>query len=233
MLSRWLAPSVDWPEKFAAHAARAPEGPLKTFYRHGVPAADCPLRDAAMVAIDLETTGLDPDRDSIVSIGMIAMDMDCIYCRDACHWIFKPDRTLSSTSVTFHAITHSDVARSPSLDSRFEDILDVLAGKIMVAHFAPIERRFLEEAARALYGYPLLFPIIDTMELDRRHYRRGLRGLFAKPGSLRLDACRSRLKLPRYKAHHALTDALATAELLQAQVTHRYRPTDPVSWFWG
>lgn len=232
MLSRWLAPSVDWSEEFAAHAARAPEGPLRSFYRHAVPAADCPLRDAAMVAIDLETTGLDPDRDSIVSIGMIAMDMERIYCRDACHWIFKPDRTLSSKSVTFHAITHSDVARSPSLDSCFEDILDVLAGKIMVAHFAPIERRFLEEAARALYGYPLLFPIIDTMELDRRYYRRGLRGLFAKPGSLRLDACRSRLKLPRYKAHHALTDALATAELLQAQVAHRYKLTDPVSRFW-
>lgn len=232
MLTRWLAHSVDWSEKFAVHAARAPEGPLEAFYRCELPAADCPLQDVPMVSIDLETTGLDPDRDSIVSIGIIAMDLDRIYCREAHHWIFKPDRTLSSISVTIHAITHSDVSRSPSVASRFEDILKVLAGKVIVAHFAPIERRFLDEAARVIYGYPLFFPIIDTMELERRHYQKGLRGFFAKVDSLRLDACRRRLNLPRYKAHQALTDALATAELLQAQIAHRYEPADPVSKFW-
>lgn len=232
MLSRWLTKYDDWREKFAEHAARAPAGALGEFYRCELPAADGPLRDVPLIAIDLETTGLDPDRDSIVSIGMITMDLERIHCRDARHWIFKPERSLSSTSVTIHAITHSDVDRSPSLESRFDDILNALAGRVVVAHFAPIERRFLEEAARAFYGYPLLFPIIDTMELERRHYKKGWRGLFSKIGSLRLDACRTRLHLPRYKAHHALTDALATAELLQAQVAHRYRPTDPVSWFW-
>lgn len=232
MLFRWFTSSIDWQERFAAHAAAAPEGPLKDFYQSPLPAASCPLREVSMVSIDLETTGLDPDRDSIVSIGTIAMDLERVHCRAARHWIFKPDRSLSGKSVTIHEITHSDVSGSPSLESRFRDILDILAGEVVVAHFAPIERRFLEEAARSIYGYPLLFPIIDTMELERRHFQRGLRGLFSNVGSLRLDACRSRLNLPRYKAHHALTDALATAELLQAQVAHRYRPTDPVSKFW-
>ncbi|QIK74585.1 hypothetical protein [Nocardioides piscis] len=37
-------------------------------------------------------------------------------------------------------------------------------------------------------------------------------------GSLRLDAARKRFGLPRYSAHHALTDAIAAAELLLAQV---------------
>jgi DNA polymerase-3 subunit epsilon len=38
------------------------------------------------------------------------------------------------------------------------------------------------------------------------------------PGSLRLDAARRRFGLPRYAAHRAATDAVATAELLLAQV---------------
>jgi DNA polymerase III subunit epsilon len=221
-----------WSVRFTDLAAGAPAGPLRDFYRHTLPAGDCPLRDVPMISIDLETTGLDPERDAIVSIGMIALDMERIYCRDARHWIFKPDRHLSSRSVTIHAITHSDVNGSPGLESRFADILDILAGKVVVAHFAPIERRFLDRAARMIYQYPLLFPIIDTMELERRYFQKGLRGLFSKVDSLRLDACRSRLNLPRYKAHHALTDALATAELLQAQIAHRYSPADPVSRFW-
>lgn len=232
-LPGWLVTREDWREKFAAHAARAPDGPLQAFYRSELPAPDCPLSDVSMVSIDLETTGLDPDRDRIVSIGSIYLDTERIHCRNAHHWIFRPDGNLSSVSVTIHAITHSDVSRSPELEHRFGDILDILAGRIVVAHFAPVERRFLEEAARRIYGYPLLFPIIDTMELERRYYRKGFRGLFSRVGSLRLDACRSRLNLPRYKAHHALTDALATAELLQAQIAHRYRPADPVSKFWG
>jgi DNA polymerase-3 subunit epsilon len=232
ILARWLDGREQWPERFAAFAAEAPTGPLRTFYETGLPAADCPLQDIPLISIDLETTGLDPDRDSIVSIGMITLDLERIYCREARHWIFKPERSLSSTSVTIHTITHSDVDRSPGLESRFDDILELLAGKVVVAHFAPIERRFLERAARGIYGYPLLFPIIDTMDLERRHYQHGWRGLFSKVDSLRLDACRSRLNLPRYKAHHALTDALATAELLQAQIAHRHSPTDPVSKFW-
>ncbi|HSH43591.1 MAG TPA: 3'-5' exonuclease [Arenicellales bacterium] len=232
ILARWLEGREQWPERFAGLAAEAPPGPLKAFYDAGIPESDRPLGDTPLISIDLETTGLDPDRDSIVSIGLITLDLERIYCRDARHWIFKPERSLSSTSVTIHAITHSDVDRSPGLESRFEEILDWLAGRVAVAHFAPIERRFLERAARDIYNYPLLFPIIDTMDLERRHYQSGWRGLFSKVDSLRLDACRNRLKLPRYKAHHALTDALATAELLQAQIAHRYKPDDPVSKFW-
>jgi len=232
MLARWRGINDDWPQWFATHAAAAPAGPLADFYRRPPPAPDTPLADVPMIAVDLETTGLDPDRDAIVSIGMIDMTLDSIRCRGACHWIFRPDRSLSSTSVTIHAITHSDVSGSPSLGSHFDRILEALAGKVVVAHFAPIERRFLERAARGIFGYPLLFPIVDTMELERRHYQKGWRGIFSRIDSLRLDACRRRLNLPRYKAHHALTDALATAELLQAQVAHRYRATDPVSKFW-
>jgi DNA polymerase-3 subunit epsilon len=222
----------NWPARFAGRAKKAPGGPLQSFYATPPPDPDTPLAQVPMIAVDLETTGLDPDRDDIVSIGMVTMDIHRITCRDARHWVFKPERALSDTSVTIHEITHSDVRDSPALESRCEDILAALAGRVVVVHFAPIERRFLARAARRLYGYPLEFPIIDTMELERRHQTAGLRRWFSRAGSLRLDACRARLHLPRYKAHHALTDALATAELLQAQVAHRHKPTDPVKRFW-
>lgn len=222
----------DWTEHFASHAAKAPAGPLKSFYQSTLPGPKTPLEDVPMISIDLETTGLDPDRDSIISIGMVDMDIQRIYCRSACHWTFNPKRPLTRSSVPIHEITDTDVQGSPSLESRFSDILDALAGKIVVVHYLPIERRFLAKAAQRIYGYPLHFPIVDTMDLEKRHLRKGLRVIFPRADSVRLDACRTRLHLPRYKAHHALTDALATAELLQAQVAHRYNASDPVSQFW-
>lgn len=232
MRTRWSSDPEDWPARFSELSHKTPAGPLRDFYNRAPPAPDTPLWDVPMVAVDLETTGLDPTRDDIVSIGMIDMDIHRIYCSSARHWLFKPGGALSDVSVSIHEITHSDVENSPSLAARFEDILAVLAGKVVVVHFAPIERRFLARAARRIYGYPLWFPIIDTMDLEMNHYGTGLRRFFSRADSYRLDACRTRLHLPRYKAHHALTDALATAELLQAQVAHRYDPDDPVSRFW-
>ena len=50
--------------------------------------------------------------------------------------------------------------------------------------------------------------------------------------SIRLADTRRRYNLPRYRPHHALTDALASAELLQAQVAHRFSPTTPLRDLW-
>ncbi|MEF1281994.1 3'-5' exonuclease, partial [Vibrio fortis] len=53
-----------------------------------------------------------------------------------------------------------------------------------------------------------------------------------KPGSVRLGQSRRRYHLPDYTPHHALTDAIATAELLQAQIAHHYDASRPLKEFW-
>ena len=50
--------------------------------------------------------------------------------------------------------------------------------------------------------------------------------------SLRLDSSRKRYNLPTYTPHHALTDAIATAELLQAQLAHYYKPDTHIEKLW-
>lgn len=66
-------------------------------------------------------------------------------------------------------------------------------------------------ACQACYGGPLLTPVIDTLALARAEQP------MHPPGSLRLGALRARHHLPRYPLHHALSDALAAAELFLAQ----------------
>ncbi len=62
-------------------------------------------------------------------------------------------------------------------------------------------------------------PTVDTLLLEEAILRR--KDAPIMPGDLRLQACRERYNLPNYPAHNALVDALATAELLQAQAQHR------------
>ena len=229
----------DWPALFARLAQTARDPRLARFYQAGTVSADTPLEQAPLLALDLETTGLDSRRDSIVSLGLVPFDLRRIRCREASYWVVKPAGELSSQSVTFHHITHSDIHSAPGLDAVLEHLLTAMAGKIMVVHYRPIERGFLDQAVRQLLGEGLQFPVIDTMQLEARLHPRQrrpgwLRQLLDQQAvSIRLADSRLRYGLPLYSAHHALSDALATAELLQAQVATHYPANTPVGELWS
>ncbi len=229
----------DWPTLFAQLAQSARDPRLARFYQAGTVSADTPLEQAPLLALDVETTGLDSRRDSIVSLGLVPFDLHRIRCREANYWVVKPACELSSQSVTFHHITHSDIQSAPRLDAVLEPLLTAMAGKIMVVHYRPIERGFLDQALRQLLGEGLQFPVIDTMQLEARLHPRKrqpgwLRQLLNKPSvSIRLADSRLRYGLPLYQAHHALTDAVATAELLQAQSASHYPASTAVGDLWN
>ena len=219
-------------------AEGARDARLKAFYAAGVPAGDTPLSAAPLLAMDVETTGLDPARDGIVSIGLVPMGMDRVRASASRHWIVKPRVMLAAESVTVHGITDSQVQDAPDLLQILDELLQRLAGQVMVVHCRAIERQFLDQALRARIGEGIAFPVIDTMALESRLHRRRaglldrLRGRRPAQPSIRLADSRHRYGLPRYRPHHALTDALSTAELLQAQVAHRFTPETPIRDLW-
>lgn len=228
----------DWPQLFTGLAESSRDPCLRAFYGAGCIAADTPLQDVPLVALDVETTGLDPREHAIVSLGLVPMNLQRIRCAEARYWVVKPTSELSAESVTFHHITHSDIRHAPRLAHVLDELLEALAGKVVVAHYRHIERNFLDQAVRQHLGEGLIFPIIDTMELEARlHPKRTvswwnrLRG--RQPTSIRLADSRLRYGLPLYSAHHALTDALACGELLQAQVAAHYTADMPVGAVWS
>ena len=146
---------------------------------------------------------------------------------------------MGDESVTIHGITHQQIRQAPDLDEVLHEVLALMAGHVMVVHCRDIERHFLASALRRRIGEGIEFPVIDTMELEARLYRRPplpwwrrLLRARAAPVSIRLAASRARYGLPRYRLHHALTDALASAELLQAQVADRFSPETPIATLW-
>lgn len=231
-----LATPLDWAARFAELAASAKDPRLQAFYQAGCVAADTPLEQVSLLALDVETTGLDANQHAIVSLGLMPFNLQRIRCGDARYWVVKPASELSSESVTFHHITHSDIRHAPRLGQILDELLTVMAGKVMVVHYRTIERSFLDQAVREHLGEGLQFPVIDTMQLEARLHRQPSwweRLLRRQPVSIRLADSRLRYNLPPYQAHHALTDALATAELLQAQVATRYAVDTPVGELWS
>jgi DNA polymerase III subunit epsilon len=200
-------------------AAKVPAGPLRDYLASKIPdpAIDC--RDTPFLAVDMETTGLDPAEDQILSIGWVAMDGLTIRLDTAGQCWVRPTREIPEASAVIHQITDDQAARGASLAEALEQLLEVLAGRVMLAHHAAVELGFLDQACQKQYGFACMIPTVDTLRLAREEMER--RQEVVRSGGLRLNALRQRYNLPRYKGHDALNDALAAAELFAAQISHR------------
>ncbi|WP_019677126.1 3'-5' exonuclease [Arsukibacterium perlucidum] len=229
--------SADWQQFYQQQAAIVKHPLLQQFYSKGMIAASTPISRVPLVAIDFETTGLSAADNGIVSIGLVPFNLQRIFSSHARQWLLKPRFALTDNSVTVHRITHSEVSNAPDLSTVLPDLLPLLAGKVAVVHYRQIERNFLAASVKVRLGESILFPVIDTLELEARLHRARPLSWWDKlcrrqQVSIRLDASRSRYQLPPYRPHHAVTDAIASAELLQAQLSHRYSPDTPVSELW-
>ena len=209
-----------WQRLFASGLARrlarrrVPDGPLHDFLSAVLPGARVRCRDIGIVALDLETTGLDPACDRILSIGMVEIHRMAVRLDSAWHQLLQAEREIPEHSATIHRITDDQAAQGLPLQQALPELLRRLTGKVLLVHHAAIEQRFLDQACRTLYGGGFVTPLIDTELLARRQFER--RNQAFRDTDLRLSNLRARYRLPRYPAHNALSDALATAELFLA-----------------
>ncbi|MBO9482425.1 3'-5' exonuclease [Salinisphaera sp. G21_0] len=227
----------NWSERFAELALEAQDARLKRFYRVLPAAPETSVSQVPFVALDFETTGLNPDEDEIISIGLVPFTRQRIQCKGSAHWIVNPNRPLNKESVVIHGITHSDLEQAPDLEVVLDQVLNALAGKIVVVHYKQIEREFMDRALRERLGEGIIFPVVDTLDIEAAIQHRACRGWLnrlrgKRPGSVRLGRSRERYGLPAYQPHHALTDALATAELLQAQLAWHFPPDTLLGEIW-
>lgn len=200
-------------------AKRAPPGPLREFLRTPFPAPGSDWRATDFVALDVETTGLDPNKDAIVSVGLVGMHGPHIDLSTAWHRIVQLEQPLSAQSVVIHRLTDDTVAKGEPLRQVVTEVLQLLAGKVLLAHHARMEFGFLATACAQLFGAGFISPVVDTQRLAQQWLER--RDKHYTVRDLRLFNLRERYNLPRYQAHNALSDALAAAELFAAQMAER------------
>jgi DNA polymerase-3 subunit epsilon len=195
--------------------SKTPASPLRDFLELPFPGRSTSCDSVPIVAVDLETTGLDPKTDEILSVGLVEIRGMSVILSTAWHAYVRVDRDIPESSAVIHQITDDHAAENGQpLAWVMDELLKRLAGKVMLVHYSKIEQEFINAACRRLYGGPFVIPIIDTLKLGQRVFER--RNHSIQPGDLRLFNLRPRYNLPHYKAHNALSDALSTAELFLA-----------------
>ena len=197
-------------------AERAPAGPVRELLGTPEPTPGTDVTDLPLLAVDLETTGLDPRTDHILTVGFVPVDGLVIDLSGATQLLCRADGEVGQSAVV-HGITDDALAGGLALAEVVDRVAAALRGRVLLAHHAVIEREFLAAACERTHGVPLPMESVDTMQLQARVLG-SQSGADLPPGALRLGTARAQLGLPRYAAHQALTDALACAELYLAQV---------------
>lgn len=179
------------------------------------------LIDEHFLAIDVETTGLKPGRDQLVSVGWVPVTDRVIELGKAGYFVVEG--AVVGDSATVHGVTDDDVAR----DGRpAEEVLaavqEALEGRRLLAHFAQMETGFLSQLHKRVHGSAWKFhedEVVDTFAMERRHMER--MATYPRGEDLRLARVRERYGLPAYRNHNALTDAIACAEVYLAITAHQ------------
>jgi DNA polymerase III subunit epsilon len=172
--------------------------------------------DARFVAVDVETTGLDPRRDEIVSFAAVPVEGGRVLAREAVRGLVRPTVPPPGSSIEIHGLRAADLAAAPPAAEALAPLATTLTGRIPVAHAAWVERSFLRRPLRAI-GFALPRRILDTAMLWRALcIARG----DGDPGWRALSELADGLGLPAHRSHDAEGDALTTAQVFLALATH-------------
>jgi len=192
--------------------------PLQTCWQEPLPSTSSDWHRASYLVCDAETSALEPGCGELLSIGWVGIDAGAVSLSSARYELI-PARAPVGHSAVIHQLRDCDLVGGRPIEVVMGDFLAAARGRVLVFHNARLDMAFLDRWSVALYGSPLLLPVVDTLALEQRLLRR--RDIPIRVGDLRLQGCRERYGLPPYTAHNALMDALATAELLLAHVRHR------------
>lgn len=170
-----------------------------------------------LLALDLETTGYDPQVAEILEIGTVPLVDGVIRVGAANRTLVRPVERSAVEGIVAHHLRPSDVADAPPLATVLPGLLTAIAdADALLVHHAPLDVRVLQRACAAT---GLAWPrprVVDTVALigQVRQRERATRRGSKLPREL--GAARAAFGLPPHEAHEAVADAIATAELYLA-----------------
>jgi DNA polymerase III subunit epsilon len=178
------------------------------------PADGAGWREVPWCAVDLEMTGLNPRTDEIVAIGAVPISDGRVILGGGMYTLVRASKRSQVGAVLVHKLRLADVADAPTLDEAIDLLFEALAGRVPVFHTAAIETAFLgRQFTRRHVRLP---PAADTEVLGRAwlRHRDGLEDAY--PRGIALGRLAETLGQPAEAPHHALGDALTTAQVFIA-----------------
>ncbi len=169
------------------------------------------------IALDIETTGLNPKKDKIIEIGALRIRDNAVEARF--HRLIYPGRELNESITALTGITDEMVAQRPEIQEMIGTVVDFCQELPLLGHRILFDYSFLKRAA-VNQGIRWEQKGIDTLKLCRR--------FMPKEESKTLaNACRF-YQIKAENCHRAMWDAYA-AHVLYQKLANQYQESFPES----
>lgn len=167
------------------------------------------LNELSFCVFDLETTGGNHQSDKIIEIGLVKIENLKIV--DQKSFLIKPEMHIPDFIQKLTSIKESDVDNAPLIEDVIQEILEFMGDSILVAHNTSFDVPFFNSVLRRL----------NLEELKNKSICTNLMTKYMIPNLLssNLNYMSKIFNHKHQKAHRALDDALASAELLLKYLT--------------
>ncbi len=174
-------------------------------------ADDTPAARVRFVVLDTETTGLDPRRDRIITIGAVAVCDGEMLLDDAFEVLLK--LAYNNSSVTVHGITRDEAADGMEEAEALTLFLDYLRDGVIVGHHIGHDIQALNCACERHFNLTLRNRWLDTMDLTLHLNDAGAFSQRPMAQGFSLDSLCEMFGVTAHDRHTAGGDAFLTAHV--------------------
>lgn len=174
---------------------------------------DTPNEQVRFVVLDSETTGLDPRRDRIVTIGAVAVVNGEILIEDSFEAMVKLD--YNSSAVTVHGVTREESLAGMEEREALAKFREYLGDGVIVGHHIGHDVETFNTGYERHFGWRMENPSLDTMELTLHLERDGAFGEQEQIRDFSLDGLCAMFHIVPHDRHTAAGDAFITALVFQ------------------
>ena len=165
------------------------------------------LREQRWVVLDLETTGLNLNKDRVLSIGAVVIEDGAIDFSQQFERTLQCRELKLSPSVLIHGLGPNAIAAGSEPAEALLELMEFIGDSPVLAFHAPFDQHMLGRALKDSLGYRLQHPFLDVAAIAP---------MLCPQMPMReagLDQWISHFNLQVEDRHNASADALATAEL--------------------
>jgi len=169
-----------------------------------------PMTRSRYVVVDVETSGLNVNKDRLIAIGAVALSHGKIALGDSLEIVLQQQRVSDKQNILIHGIGGTAQSEGvPPIDALLT-FLEFVGRDPLVAFHVEFDETMIGRAMRQFLGFKMKQPWADLAYVAPALYPELARSHRS------LDQWMSFFGITNYARHSALADAVATAELLMA-----------------
>ena len=166
-----------------------------------------PFADSRYVVVDVESTGLDLNKDRLIAIGAVAVTGGRIDITDSFEVVLRQDTVSDRDNILIHGIGGEAQRDGQAPAEALLAFLDYLGKSPLVAFHVTFDETMIRRAMRTYLGFDFKHPWLDLA-----YVMPGLLPDYARKYRA-LDHWSGHFRIANYARHSALADAVATAQL--------------------